>query len=352
MDLLTQPGLMECPCASLVGFGREQEGPTKRDRELEESMKRRYLPLLLVFFLLSACASPERAIEVPDEAAQTTTSTESLPVQTETVPPTDSPPASTEAATQTASPPAPVETPTATESQATPVSPFTAGSIGPGQQEAFTFQASSGEEIAFWLYVPENYEEDQTWPLILSLHGFLGFEPSLERVREQSPPAYLDPDVDFPFIVVSPRAPDGPWASYHAPMDELIEFLGESLSIDPNAQFLTGLSAGAIGVWQWALAFPDRFAGVALVAGGPTVNPNDPVPENICLLKDLPVWTAHSEVDQDVPIESSRAAIRALEECGSMVTRFTTYTDLSHAESFRTAFGGPELYDWMLTLAE
>lgn len=171
-------------------------------------------------------------------------------------------------------------------------------------------------------------------------------------MRGQSPPAYVDPDVEFPFMVISPQAPSGSWAKYHEPMDELIEFLDESLSIDPKAQFLTGLSTGAIATWQWVLALPDRFAGAAMVAGGPSLNASDPVPENICLIKDLPVWTAHSEADQQVPIESIRAAVTALEECGSTVVRFTTYNDLSHIDSISTAFAGPELYDWMLELTK
>jgi predicted peptidase len=248
--------------------------------------------------------------------------------------------------------PAPSETPIPTESQPTPVSPFTAASIEPGQQKAFSFQSSSGEEILYWLYVPEGYDQDRTWPLILSLHGTLGFEPSLDRVSEQSPQTLINPEVTFPFIVISPQAPNGPWSQYHAPVDELIGYLGESLSIDPEAQFLTGLSTGAIGAWQWALAKPDRFAGVASIAGGISTNPNDPLPENICLLKDLPVWIAISEIDERVPVESVLATVAALEECGSTVVQFTAYADLNHGESFTMAFAGPELYDWMLGLME
>jgi len=222
----------------------------------------------------------------------------------------------------------------------------------PGQEEAFSFISSSGEEIVYWLYLPEMYDSSQTWPLIISLHGFLGFESSLERVREQSPPAFVGPDVKFPFIVISPQAPDGFWSLYHEPMEELIELLGQSLSIDPDAQFLIGLSTGAIGAWEWALAFPDRFTGVASIAGAPTFNPNDPVPVDICLLTDLPIWIANSGDDERVPIEPIRAAVMALEECGSTVTQFTVYTGLSHAESFSIPSAGPELYDWMLALMD
>ena len=313
-------------------------------------MKQIYIFLMVLVFLLSGCTPGEDATEVDGETAEETTSPEPPPTQMETTTPTETRLAPTEAAAPTKLPPDPVETVTQTETQPTPVIPFAAESIGAGQQEAYSFQSSSGEEIIFWLYLPEDYGENQKWPLIVSMHGFLGFEPSLEKVRGQSPLAWVDPEVDFPFIVISPQAPTGSWAKYHGPMDELIEFLSESLSIDPDAQFLTGLSAGAVGAWQWVLAYPDRFAGVALIAGGLSMNPNDPIPENICLLQDLPVWVAHSETDREAPIESNRAMVMALEECGSTVASFTTYTDFSHMDSIRKAYAGPELYDWMLAL--
>lgn len=309
-------------------------------------MNWKFMILMVLFFLLSACAPVEDRPEVNVETAETATSPEPSTAQIETAAPTDTPRPPTEAAPESESQPATSET------APTPVPPFTGGSTGPGQQKAYSFISSSGEEIIFWLYLPEEYDGSRTWPLILSLHGFLGFEPSLERVRGQSPPAYIGPDVEFPFIVISPQAPSGSWALYHEPMEELIELLGESLSIDPDAQFITGLSAGAIGAWQWALAFPDRFNGLAPIAGSLSINPNDPVPENICLIKDLPVWVAHSEADREVSIESNRVAVMALEECGSTVTHFTAYTDLNHADSISMAYAGSELYDWMLALMD
>lgn len=311
-------------------------------------MKRNYIFLMTLFIFLSGCASVKDAAEVDGKPTEAAPLTESAPAQIETATPAETRPAITETPTPTQPQQSSVKTATPTESQPTPVIPFNANLIGFGQQEAFSFQSSSGEEIIFWLYLPVDYNDSQKWPLLLSLHGFLGFNPSLEKVSGQSPLAWVDPDVAFPFIVIAPQAPSGSWAKYHDPMDELIEFLSESISIDPDAQFITGLSAGAVGAWQWVLALPDRFSGLAVVGGALSMNPNDPVPENICQLKDLPVWIAHSESDQEVPIEASRVMVTALKECGSTVTHFITYTDLNHSESIRTAYAGPELYDWML----
>lgn len=229
---------------------------------------------------------------------------------------------------------------------------FEAGSIRAGQQQAYTFQASSGQEIAYWLYLPQSYEQGQPLPLIVSLHGFLGFELGLQRVREQSPPAFASPEAEVPFIELAPQAPDGPWTLYHEPAEELVGFLSERISIDPDAQYLTGLSAGAAGVWDWALAFPYRFTGVAMIAGAPGQNPEGPVPEDICRLEDLPIWIVNSEAGAFTPIGPHRKAVTALKECGSTKVLFTPHTDLSHEELFAAAFTGPELYDWMLGLSE
>lgn len=319
-------------------------------------MKQKSTVLTVLLFLLSACAAaedtPEANVETAEPATSPEPSTPQIETATPTTAPTDTPLPPTEAAPATESQPAPTETAAPTEPAPTPVTPFTTESIRPGQQEAYSYLSSSGEELQYWLYLPADYDGGQTWPLIVSLHGTLGFEPSLERVRGQSPLAYIDPDVVLPFIVISPLTPSASWELYHQTMEELIEHLGESLSIDTEAQFLIGLSTGSIGAWQWALAFPYFYDGVAMIAGSPSINPNDPVPENICVIKDLPIWIANSETDERVPIEQHRAAILALEACGSTATHFTAFPDLNHVEIVNTAYGDPELYNWMLTLID
>jgi len=245
-----------------------------------------------------------------------------------------------------------IETATPTKVPSTEPIPFTLDSIRLGQAMAYSFQSTSGEVILYWLYIPENYDADQSWPLILSLHGNLGFERSLDRVPELSPMAFVGSEVDFPFIVISPLEPDGPWNIYYEPIEELIEFLGEPLNIDSEAQFITGLSTSVAGAWQWALAFPDRFTGLAMIAGPPSSPMYEFDPQEACKLRDLPIWVGHSEADERVSIEATRDAVMVLEDCGNTKITFTVYTGLSHAESFITAFAGPDLYDWMLSLTK
>ncbi len=228
----------------------------------------------------------------------------------------------------------------------TSIPPFSEGSIEPGQQLAFSIISNSGQEMDYLLYMPIDYDETKTWPLLVFLHGYSNSR-NIETVRNKNPLAWIDTGVDFPFFLISPQSQSGLWPKYFEPMDELIEKLHGILSIDSDAIFLSGASAGGYGAWRYAFANPDLFAAVAPVAGGTTTVASDPIPATICLLKDIPVWAAHSEDDELVPIEMNIDAVRALEECGSTSIRFTTYTDLSHVDSIYTAYAGPDIYDWM-----
>lgn len=229
--------------------------------------------------------------------------------------------------------------------QFTPLPPFTEESISPGNMQAYTFLSSSGQELDYLLYLPDEYYEKSTWPLIISLHGDKSRIHRVEDVLEMNPLNFIDSDSEFPFVLIAPVSPTANWEFHHKPMDELLNTLVESLSIDSNSLILTGFSAGAYGGWHYALSNPDQFVAFAPVAGGPG---GDPVPENICLLKNHPIWIFHSEADFTMRIDNSYATLEALENCGSSSILITTYTDLNHVDSIKTAYADPALYEWML----
>jgi len=233
--------------------------------------------------------------------------------------------------------------------QSTHLPPFTQKSMNPGNMQAYSFLSGSGQELDYLLYLPEDYYERPAWPLIISLHGNKPGRISVEDVLEMNPLNAIDPDSEFPFILVAPVSPTAIWNFYYEPMDELMDTLAKSLSIDSDALILTGFSAGAYGGWQYALSNPDQFVAFAPVAGGPG---GGPVPENMCLLKDLPIWIIHSEADFVIPINESYAALEALEKCGSSSIHMTTYTDLDHVDSIYAAYADPALYEWMLQQAK
>lgn len=125
------------------------------------------------------------------------------------------------------------------------------------------------------------------------------------------------------FIVVSPQLPSGSWDGLFERLDELLEHVSETLPVDEDAFFVTGYSIGATGAWQYALHAPERFAAIVPVAGGPTSSTLEPVPDEICLLADLPILIYHEDEDTAVLIESNIANVEALSACGNDAVNLT-----------------------------
>jgi predicted peptidase len=123
-------------------------------------------------------------------------------------------------------------------------------------------------------------------------------------------------------------------------MDELMKELETCYSIDTGRRYLTGISMGGFGSFDFAMAYPDRFAAVVPVCGGATY------PELAQVIKDVPVWVFHGAKDEAVPIEESERVVEVLKDCNSNV-RFTVYPENGH-DVCSLAYQNEELFIWLL----
>lgn len=178
---------------------------------------------------------------------------------------------------------------------------------------------STGLDIL--LYLPEDYGKDSTkqWPLILYLHGYPKGLAHLEWIPREGLPELLESEANFPFIVVSPHRDEGYFGYWYQeenvmPFFQLLEEIQSLYSVDPKRIYLAGTSAGGNGVWEIGLQYPGRFAALIPVAG--YYDWPYKVPDNICDLKDVPIWAFHGEVDERVPLEAQQSLVEALEACG------------------------------------
>jgi predicted peptidase len=210
----------------------------------------------------------------------------------------------------------------------------------------------SSQETSFdlLLYLPDEYGKDPqvTWPLILFLHGGPNVT-SLDWVRTEPIAVQLDGEFKLPFIVASPLH-TGEYSHWSQPevMDELLTLLEELQTlfiINPDQIYLAGFIEGANGVWELGLAHPELFTALAPVGG--YIGYPFTVPENICDLKDMPIWAFHSEKDTLVPPNAQQMLVDALKTCGSNTIQFTVLPNAAH-NIFFTVFADPNLYTWML----
>ncbi len=242
---------------------------------------------------------------------------------------------------------APTNLPQSTVTAYVPSHPEISGdNVHPGQSP-YSFLASSGEEVRYLLFVPDTYDPEEQWPLIVFLHGYSTNGSNINTLFNKTPTNHIDDLSDFSFIIVSPQLPDGLWPKMFDPINELVDNLTEILPIDPNEIFLTGLSSGGYGTWKYALRYPDRFTAIAPIASGPSTSASDLVPEDICSLMELPIWVFHGDADTWVSPEGNIETVAALEACGANV-KFTLYPGANHQESWQNAYGDPALYEWFM----
>jgi len=209
---------------------------------------------------------------------------------------------------------------------------------------------STQAKLDYLLYLPGDYGVDPEvkWPLLIYLHGMDRVNKSVNVLHNAYPLSALIDKDDFPFILVAPQgtgeyefwAQDEMVGSVMALVDEI----QSTLVVDGDRIYLTGESAGGNGTWEIGVRHPERFATLVPMMGyygWPFT-----VPENICDIKDIPVWAFHGDADDVVPLEAEQSIVDALKACGGEV-QFTVFPDVGHELEAQRVYA-PELYSWLL----
>lgn len=190
----------------------------------------------------------------------------------------------------------------------------------------------------YLLYIPQD-KPNNAYPLLLFLHGSDERGNDLNILKRNGPPSFLDKRSDFPFIVVSPQCPKNrEWDTQS--LLALLDHIENTLPIDKNKVYVTGLSMGGFGAWNLAQAAPERFAAIAPICGGGNL-------ERLCIMRDVPVWAFHGAKDTAVPYKESERLVQRLKELEADV-QFTLYPDSGH-DSWTNTYQNPELYKWLLS---
>ncbi len=165
------------------------------------------------------------------------------------------------------------------------------------------FSTADGSGQPFVTAVPENYNPEKKYPLMVVLHG-LGGRP---RPNPGAPPSEE-------FLKVEPWGRGDTWYAGLGENDvlQVIEYMKRWYSIDEDRVYVTGGSMGGRGTWALASRHPDLFA-----AAGRTYGWADGLPlEN---LLNVPVLNQHGDEDWVVSVDQSRYAVDRLRRMNSPV---------------------------------
>src|SRR5688572_29321709 len=115
----------------------------------------------------------------------------------------------------------------------------------------------------FLLYTPPGHPSNGPYPLLMVLHGqgALGDNLGLLFLRDDTPSQLIKENrwpSRYPFIVVSPQLKRDPSIEDPADqewppemVDEVLEYVRSNYSVNPNKIYITGLSLGAHGSYDY-----------------------------------------------------------------------------------------------------
>jgi hypothetical protein len=223
---------------------------------------------------------------------------------------------------------------------------------------------SNGERIGFLEFRPSDYSAAKH-PLIIFLHG-IGEKGNgtteLRKVHCCGIPAYIRGGNKMrftwqgkteSFVVLSPQLSKkySMWQPFYT--DAMIKYAIANLNKDPNRIFVTGLSMGGGGTWNFASSSQARAEELAGIA--PVVAPC--MMSNGCNIAkaSLPVLAIHVWDDKDAPVSCTINALKSINACGPSVSPCSIIYDKGgHYVWVRRAFDtahtyqNPNMFEWFL----
>ena len=181
--------------------------------------------------------------------------------------------------------------------------------------------------LPYHIFVPENYDAQQSYPLILCLHGAGERGDDSLAVRKNSMATVWARDSiqsRWPNFILVPQCPQyWSWTSTDIMLtvNDLLDSLLGVFSVDTNRIYITGLSLGGNGTWGYIACYPHKYAAAVPVCGwGDTLTAP--------AIKHVPVWAFHGALDGVVPVSGTRTMISALEKEGLTAV----YTDCKQGD--------------------
>jgi len=243
--------------------------------------------------------------------------------------------------------------------------------------------------MGYYEYLPPSYTTTGApSPLLIFTHGYGetgdGSAADLDKLFVTAIPRYLKIGgwpTDRPLVVLAPQHTEDPpfdfsgcnndrtvyagtdcmqyqhdlgdhpaFCTTPGEIHDFIAYAVKHYNVDPDRVYLTGLSCGAFGIWEYVAAYGDTQVAAAVPYAGngqPAWNTAG------CGLGEVPIWAFSGALDDVVNPEGSTVPITNLRACPGVDpdhARLTLYPDFFH-EGWDEAYSGAlgdDIYSWML----
>jgi dienelactone hydrolase len=236
----------------------------------------------------------------------------------------------------------------------------------------------NGQQLPYRLFVPKNYDETKSYPLVLFLHhaglagtdshNESGWDNCVQLTSEIGSGGYggvfthsavdkdgksFDTQERYPHFVLAPHANSPAYgfgggvagsatAAEHPTRPLLmgiLEQVQKEFNIDPARLYVTGISMGCYGTWDLIMRNPGLFA-----AASPQSCRGDPNKELLAPLKDMPIWSMCGT--NDSYFSGAQAMADGMKAVGATAFEFTAMQGVGHSIGNR-GYDYPGFIDWM-----
>lgn len=240
------------------------------------------------------------------------------------------------------------------------------------QQRAKSFTYNDGKTLGYLEYLPPGYDTATTkYPVLIYLHGGgeggLGTPDNLEVLKSWGPPRLISEGHDMCFtvngkrecfVVVSPQIVTQIHNfTFFVPyvIDHVLNG-PENYKADPDRIYLTGLSRGGFGTYDFAASFlnePNMLAAIAPMSAWA----EDAYDGCVIAKRKIPVWAFHGRMDTVIPYAQGLNAFNEIKLCTTPEPDaeliFTTYEDRYHDAWIpgydpSHDYHDPNVYEWLL----
>lgn len=224
----------------------------------------------------------------------------------------------------------------------------------------------NGDTLPYRILLPENFDTNKEYPLILFLHGRGESGNNNESQLANGGALFLKEAnrKNYPAIVVFPQnAKNSYWSNVQTVANDkgrrsfyfvhsgeaspsmkmvmsLMDNLFKQYKIKRDQVYVMGLSMGGMGTFEVVNRMPNTFAAAVPICGGA----NTTTAKN---LKNTAWWVFHGGKDDVVLPQFSENMVKAMKK-NNVNVKFTLYPEANH-NSWDAAFSEPNLLKWLFS---
>ena len=197
------------------------------------------------------------------------------------------------------------------------------------------YEPHADGKMPYRLMKPLGFDSNQSYPLIVSLHGGGGRGTDNKKQLKSWNRLLAEKQnrTDYPCYVLAPQA-DRLWDEAH--FKEIKKVIAALPSVDMNRIYILGHSMGGHGTYILIQIEPGYFAAAAPSAGSGLRRSEPFITASV--IKDLPIWAFHGDNDKVCPIERDQKLFAQMKELGGNM-KLTTWKGDGHGVSEKMITG-------------